>query len=352
MRIHATFFLLLLYVAFIDTGGGGDALQRTAFVVGIFACVLLHELGHALTASLYNINTRDIVLYPFGGVATLLAEGKPKEEFFIALAGPMVNLVLAIACGSIAGFELSSSIDSLEGLLGHICIANLFLALFNLIPALPMDGGRVLRALLTLMGVRSATAIAARLSQVICVLMGFVAIMTGNVILMLISFIVFSHAVQEHMRERTRGAAAGYKVRDVMTEATLLQTFTHGITISQALKVALKSLQTAFPVLHGGEIIGVIDRDTLLEVGALDAEESYISGHMSREFFSVLPGEDLNAVLEKYSQAGLDNLLVIENGKLVGLLVKEKVIEYLLVQELRKKSQAEARNEQQDDFPM
>ena len=350
VRIHLTFFLLLLYVAFVETGGGGGPLDRVLYVVGLFACVVLHELGHALTARMYHIRTSDIVLYPFGGVATLLGEGRPKEEFFIALAGPVVNLGLAVLCGAFAGFNLSASIASVEGMLGHLCIANLALALFNLIPALPMDGGRVLRALLALMGVRQATAIAARLSQVLCVLMGIVAILGNNIILMLISFIVFSYAVQEHMRERTRGAAAGFKVRDVMTDASLLQTFTHGMTVSQALTIALKSLQSTFPVLHGGEIIGVIDRDALLETGALDAEESYVSGHMSREFVSVAPDAEVSSILEKFNQAGVDTLLVVDQGALAGLLLKDKVLEYLLVHEVRKKSQAEAKADAEDDF--
>jgi Zn-dependent protease/CBS domain-containing protein len=351
VRVHLTFFLLLLYVAFVDQRSGGSAIDRLIFVILLFGCVLLHELGHALMASVYHIRTRDIVLYPFGGVATLLREGKPKEEFFIALAGPLVNLVLAAICGSVAGVDLTASPGSIEGLLGFLCIANLALALFNMIPALPMDGGRVLRAALALIGVRKATAIAVRLSQVLCVVMAFIAIMSNDVILMLISFIIFSHSVQEHMRERTRGAAIGFKVRDVMTDASLLQTFLHGTTVSQALKVALKSLQSTFPVVLGSEVIGIIDREAMLEVGALDADDSYISGHMQREFPKVGPDQDLSSVLELFNQAGSDTLVVLDGEKLAGLLFKEKVLEYLLVQEFRKKSQAESRRAEEDDFP-
>ncbi len=348
IRIHASFFLLLAYIAFIETSGNTSALSRVFFILALFGCVLLHELGHALTAKLFKISTRDIVLYPFGGVATLMSEGRPKEEFFIAIAGPAVNLILAVLIGFASTADLSFD-EANAGFLDRLLYANIALAFFNLIPALPMDGGRILRSLLALMGVRRATTVAARISQVICVFMGIFAVFSGNIILVIISLLVFSNAVQEHLRERTRGAASGYLVKDVMTE-TPIQTFVHGVTVSQALKVALKSLQNIFPVLHGDEVIGVIDRNSLLEVGALDAEESYISGHMTRDFNFVTPDEEISKVLEKMQYWGVDSVLVIENKRPVGIVVKEKALEFVLVQDFRKKSIEESKYLKDQEF--
>jgi Zn-dependent protease/CBS domain-containing protein len=350
IRIHFSFFLLLAYIAFIETGAGRGALSRILFVIAIFGCVLLHELGHALTARLFKIRTRDIVLYPFGGIASLMGEGRPKEEFFIAVAGPLVNLVLALICAPFMNFNFLDSSADAPSFATRLFLANVTLALFNLIPALPMDGGRILRSLLALMGFRRATGIATRVSQVLCIIMGIFALLSQNVILLVIAVLVFSNAVQEHLRERTKGAAVGFKVREVMTEGPLLQTFPHGMTVSQALKIALKSLQSVFPVVHSGEVIGVIDRETLLETGALDSDESYVSGHMSREFETVGPDEDLTAVLEKMQSGGSDSLLVMSEGQLVGILLKDKVLEYLLVQEFRKRSIEEAKRSDANDF--
>ena len=339
IRVHLSFFLLLAYIVFFDGENGSGAISRVLFVLAIFSCVVLHELGHALTAKLFKIRTRDIVLYPFGGIASLMSEGKPKEEFFIAIAGPMVNLLIAVICAPFMDFNfLTASISNAPGFLTRFFLANVLLAFFNLIPALPMDGGRILRSALALLGVRNATGIATRISQGICILMGVFAYMTGNVLLVVISVLVFSNAVQEHLREKTRFAAVGILAREVMTEAPFLQTFTHGVTVSQALKAALKSFQIIFPVVHSGDVIGIISRDALIETGALDADDSYISGHMDRDFSTIAPDVELSQVLEKMQTDHCESLIVLENGSLVGVIFKEKVLEYLLVTEFKRKA--------------
>jgi len=341
IRVHLSFFLLVAFVAFLETSANGHLFSRLLFLLGFFACVLLHELGHALTARIFKIRTRDIVLYPFGGIATLMSEGKPRQEFFIALAGPLVNLVIAAAIGPFIEFQ---SIDSPGGFLSRLFLGNIALAFFNLIPALPMDGGRVLRAILAMAGISRATSIAARISQVLCILMALVAFFYGNIILGIIAGIIFSQAVQEHVRDRTRGIAIGHKVRDVMIEAEQMIFLQHGMTASKALKIVLKSLQTIFPVMHGSEVIGVIDREALLQVGALEAEESYLSGHMSRHLMHVKAEDDLSTVVEKMQAFGVESLLVMEEGKVLGLLLKESVLEYLLVQDFRTRTKAQARS--------
>ena len=183
--VHATFLLLPLLLFFINlqTSGLAWALYAVMMIPAVFACVVLHELGHALTARHYGIGTRDITLYPIGGVARLESlPQRPLEEFWIAVAGPAVNVAIATVLAGllflIVGFDLSILTDSLAGLaLLHLIFVNVVLVVFNMLPAFPMDGGRVLRALLaTRLGQLQATTIAAQIGVAMAVLFGVVGL--------------------------------------------------------------------------------------------------------------------------------------------------------------------------------
>jgi Zn-dependent protease/predicted transcriptional regulator len=322
----------------MESGVTGEVIQRLIFVISLFVCVLLHELGHALCARLFGIGTREIMLYPFGGVAYLERDGAPKEEFFVSLAGPVVNVVIAILIGVSTTLGQSAQWDFDANYWGLLLYANLFLALFNLIPAYPMDGGRIFRALLAWGGVTRATVYATRLSQVISVCMGVYAVFNNNIILVIISVMIFTHAVQELMRERTRGAARGVRVSEIMTDREMLQTFTHGTTITGALQLALKSLQPAFPVLHGDTVIGIIDRDALIQAAALDADEQYVASVMNRTFPTIDKAADITIALDgEISESG-GVIVVLSDGAFAGLLFKDKILEFLVIQDVRRKT--------------
>ena len=213
--IHFTFFLLLAWVAFIhwkQTGSIGAALVGVLFILSIFACVVLHELGHALAAKKYAIRTRDIILLPIGGVARLeKMPDKPVQELWVALAGPAVNVGIATALAvylyvSNSFSPVDQSTMTTAPFLERILGVNIFLVLFNMIPAFPMDGGRVLRALLAMrLAYTRATRISANLGQGIALLFGIFGLFY-NPLLLFIAFFVWIGAAQEARMTQMKSA--------------------------------------------------------------------------------------------------------------------------------------------------
>jgi len=210
IRIHVTFLLLLAWLGidYYVQGGAAAALNGVLFILAVFACVVLHELGHAIAARRYGIATPDITLLPIGGLARLSRmPDKPSEEIVIAIAGPLVNVVIALVLflALSAPFDaraLSHIADPATGFLARLAGINVFLVLFNLIPAFPMDGGRVLRALLAFrLGRRRATEIAARIGQGLAFVFGFLGLFYGNPILVFIALFVWIGAGSVRQRK-------------------------------------------------------------------------------------------------------------------------------------------------------
>jgi len=223
--VHATFLLLPLFVLLSNMGTGqiGWALYSIMMIPAVFACVVLHELGHALTARKYGIETRDITLYPIGGVARLeRLPQRPIEEFWIAVAGPAVNVVIAALlapiCLFVVGTDFSAWTNSLLGLvLFPLLFANVLLVLFNLLPAFPMDGGRVLRALLAIhLGQLRATTIAVQIGVAMAVVFGIVGLVTGQLMLPVIGVFVYLVGQQELAAVRYRYAYRSREPLDVI----------------------------------------------------------------------------------------------------------------------------------------
>jgi Zn-dependent protease len=207
VRLHWTFILFLVWIALSNPGNLSDKASELFFLLSIFTCVVLHEYGHALTARLFGINTRDITLYPIGGVALLVRDPKPKEEFFIALAGPLVNVVIAILIFNFYGIDESALISEHASFWTRIFVANLVLVVFNMIPAYPMDGGRVLRSALGLILAQgSATIISARIGQLFSILMAGLAIYFDHTILLIIAFFIFMQARRDILFWKQRAA--------------------------------------------------------------------------------------------------------------------------------------------------
>ncbi|RIL09402.1 MAG: hypothetical protein DCC75_06620, partial [Proteobacteria bacterium] len=287
----------------------------------------------------FGIKTRDIVLYPFGGVASIMGEPKPFAELIITIAGPLVNVVIAALLYPFASIPAEWSTAQLD-FVTQLFAANVALVVFNSIPAFPMDGGRIFRSLMALAGVKSATIIAARVSQALSLGLGALAVYSGNVILIIIASLVFMNALQEIMRERTKRASIGFSVRDVMTDITNLQVFPHATTISHALGVALRSLQSSFPVVLGDNLMGVVEKRSLIDAAARDEENAYVANLMSREFATVSISDSLEHVSDLFSLTGADTVLVMDSGSLVGMIFKDKFIEFLIVNGLRDRARA------------
>ncbi len=335
IRIHLTFLALLAWLIFGSESP--SPLNEALYVILIFICVLLHELGHALTAKRFGIQTHDITLYPFGGVASITSQPAAVPELLIALAGPLVNVAIA---GALYPFITLPSLTGPQptqvALPERLFLTNLALAAFNLLPALPMDGGRVLRALLTILKVARATAIAARVSQGVCVLLAATAVWFELPMLFIIALIIFAGAMQEHVRAEATHVASSFVAGDAMIPKERLECFIHGTTVSTALKTALTSFQPLFPVLVGEDVIGFIVREDLLEYAATHSD-SYIGEIVDREFESVDVQASLSEAYAQMEKSAHHLVQVTRDGIFVGLLSFDRVTDFLFMHEMREK---------------
>ncbi|SMX35762.1 site-2 protease family protein [Maliponia aquimaris] len=274
LRVHATFFLLLAWVAAAAWAESGPAaaLDNTLFILALFACVVAHEYGHALTARRYGIRTPDITLLPIGGMARLeRMPEKPAQEIAVALAGPAVNVVIwAVLVGFGATTQLEALADpsNPQDFLGRLAAVNLFLAVFNLIPAFPMDGGRVLRALLAMGTDRvRATRIAATAGQIVAFVFGFLGLTSGNLILLLIALFVFMAAHAEARDVEAHDFARGLFVRDAMI--TSFERLAPTDPMHVAAQTLIRTTQHEFPVLdRDGRLLGFLTRTALFRAMA------------------------------------------------------------------------------------
>lgn len=338
IRIHVTFLLLFAYFVYLSPA---DArLNEALFITAVFGCVLAHELGHALVARYFGIHTNDITLYPFGGIASITSQPAPKAELAIALAGPLVNVLVALLLLPSLDFSHLAAVSQAppeEALLSFqekIFIANVSIGLFNLLPALPMDGGRVLRALLALCNSKNATFIAARVSKVLCVLMALGAVLIGQPILLLISFIIFIGAVQEHVRAESRSLAEAFLVEDVMVAKEKLETLPHGTTISKALRASFNSLQPLFLVTVGDEPQGVVFREEILEHAATTPDD-YISAIVFRDLPAIDARAPLSQALALLEEEQSHVALVTRDGVFAGIASYDRVADFLLMKGVR-----------------
>jgi Zn-dependent protease len=335
IRVHLTFIAFLFALVVPEADSLTSALYELLFLIGIFSCIALHELGHALAASFFDIKTRDIVLYPFGGIAAITKSPTPKAELIIALAGPAVNFVIAF----ILFFFIDYSLFIGESIVLRLLIANLFLGIFNLIPAIPMDGGRVLRALLQLGGVQKATTIATKVSQLISFSLALIGLYYGRMDLLLVSIIVFIGAIQEQVQAQAQQSVSGKTVSDAMVDRSKLQFFTHATTISDALITALRSFQEYFPVIVGSEVKGIVSKEQLIQYAASTEENSYLQEIIDKNFAITNPGETLSNLLDptKYSQDTPYFIVKSADETFVGMLLRDKIIEFLLFDELKRR---------------
>jgi Zn-dependent protease/CBS domain-containing protein len=312
-------------------------MTEALFVILVFTCVLLHELGHALVAKGCGIQTRDITLYPFGGIAAIVQQPGPRAELAIALAGPVVNVVIALCLYPFVTLPDLSQQEPLQvSLLARIFLTNVALATFNMLPALPMDGGRVLRATLSLLRVRNATAIAARVSQGLCLILAAVAMYFEQPMLFIIALLVFLGAMQEHVRSEARIIAASFMVKDAMIPRERLEFFPHGTTVSSALRTALTSWQPIFPVVSNDALMGIITRDDILSHSAQHADD-YVGEIMRRPLPAIDHAAALQEAVSLMESSAADVLVVTQDERYVGLLAHDRLSEFLFMNEIRKK---------------
>lgn len=339
IHLHFTFLILLGWVGlshYLQRRSWDDALSGLAFIIALFTIVVLHELGHALMARRFGIRTRDITLLPIGGVARLeRIPDKPKQELLVALAGPAVNVVLAALLFAVlsVGAELSSLTEfKLVGghFLAKLMWVNVSLAVFNLLPAFPMDGGRVLRAVLAMrMDYVRATNIAAHIGQGMAWVFGFIGLFT-NPFLMFIALFVWMGAAQEAEMAQMKSALSGVPVERVML--TEFRVLAPGEPLSRAVEHILCGCQQDFPVVEGGRVVGVLTRADLLTGLAKHGQLVLVGEIMQRNVCAAGPAETVETVLGRLREKDCRTLPVVERGELVGIFTPENLGEYLMVQ--------------------
>ncbi len=340
IRIHVTFLLLLAWLAYAALSGAGPGrLMAVVFVLAVFACVVLHELGHSVVAQAHGVSVHEIVLYPVGGVARLDRTPPAAPELRIALAGPLVNVVIA---GSLfLGLQARAALHPLGSLrlgdgmwLQELLVANVLLALFNMLPAFPMDGGRVLRALLVtrLKDEERGTEIAAAIGQVLALAMGFYGFFSGTYMLIFVALLVFMGAAQETAVARGRTMVEGMRARDAMVRD--FRTLPVGSTLRDASDVLLETSQQDFPVMNGGEVVGVLSRQDLMRGLAGEGPTGYVAGAMAREYAVLAPDADLRDAAIALQTGAIPVALVMEDGKLLGLVTMENLAELLVLRQI------------------
>ncbi|HLQ66796.1 MAG TPA: site-2 protease family protein [Candidatus Limnocylindrales bacterium] len=344
IRVHATFLLLVgwVFVESMTTGRGvAAALEAAGFVLAVFACIVLHELGHALTARRYGIRTRDITLLPIGGLARLeRIPERPRDEILVALAGPAVNVAIAACLLAILTllWHVAPSrlpLDFSGGFLPQLFAVNIYIVLFNMIPAFPMDGGRVLRALLaTRIEYLRATQIAAGIGQGIAVVFAILAIKLPQPYLFLIALFVFLAAGQEASLARMRSAFRGVPVSRAMI--TDFRSLRADEPLTRAVELLLDGHQQDFPVLaarDGDPPVGILTRRALLTALAEGPRDRTVGEIAGQTCGFAHPREFLEDAFQRMERSRCPALLVIsERGEVVGMLTLENVGELAMVQ--------------------
>jgi Zn-dependent protease/CBS domain-containing protein len=338
IRVHVTFLLLLLWIAitYYVQGGTQAAIQGVTFVVLVFACVVLHEFGHVLTARQYGVQTPDITLLPIGGVARLARiPENPGQELVIALAGPAVNVIIAAllyfllgTLPTLAGTDLQSpGTDMLE----RLASVNVFLFLFNLIPAFPMDGGRVLRALLAYrMGYAQATQVAASIGQGVAFLFGLLGLF-GNPLLLFIALFVYLAATAEAHSVQMRQVARGILAADAAI--TRFESLSPLSRLSDAVQALVRTTQHEFPVVDGaGRLRGVLTRDAMIRALMEHGPDVAVTEIMTRDIPVVQPRQSLEDAIRLLQEKGAAVIGVVDSaGRLVGLITPENIGEIMMV---------------------
>jgi len=339
VRIHLTFLLLLAWIgtAYYAQGGWPAAIGGVTFICLLFLCVLLHEFGHVFAARRYGVRTPDITLLPIGGLARLeRIPEKPSQEIVVALAGPAVNLVIAaVLLLALGGWPDTRAMELQTpgaDILTQLAVANVFLLVFNLIPAFPMDGGRVLRALLALrMGYARGTQRAATIGQALAFGLGMLGLIGGNPVLIFIAFFVWLGAGAEAHAVQLREVSRGLTVADATI--TQFESLSPLSTVEDAAASLIRTTQHDFPVVDGGgRLRGVLTRDDMIRALREQGPGTPVLDVMRKDVPVVHRGESLETAMRQLRDGGLPAIGVVDGAdRLVGLLTPENIGEMVMI---------------------
>jgi len=348
IQMHFTFLLLVGWLVLAHWRNGeslGAALDGVLFIGALFSCVVLHELGHALTARRYGVRTKDITLLPIGGVARMDRMPEvPIQELWVALAGPAVNAGIAVALyvilrllgvdSPLAGPEVAKG-----PFLQQLLAVNVALVVFNLLPAFPMDGGRVVRALLAMrLDHARATQIAATLGQAMAILFAVLGVARGNYILLFIALFVWIGAAQESGVAQIRSALGGIPVhRAMLTDFRMLGPRD---PVARAVELLLAGSQQDFPVVDDGRVVGVLTRADVMHALAQGGQQAAVGSAMRREFATASAFELLDDAFRRLQACACQTMPVLQDGALVGLLTLENVGEFVMIRAAKARARA------------
>lgn len=354
ISVHWTFLILIAWIVISDLRQGRNFNEITwsiLFILSVFVCIVLHELGHAITAKRYKINTKEIVLLPIGGMANLEKLPKiPKQELIIAIVGPVVSLAIAAVLFLVLkitkGFPSMDELASIRAINSHnflfvLMFTNTTLAVFNLLPAFPMDGGRVLRALLSFKYTRdTATRIAALIGQFMAVVFAFIGIMY-NPFLILIGLFIYFGAQAESQYVQADSILKKYTVKDVLMNK--FSSLKVNDKISDAVDGLLDGQAKDFLIMDDGKVAGTLSRNEIIKALAERGPNMAISEAMSKEVSFLAPDVPLDKVYFTFMQRRNPPLMpVMSDNRLLGVLDSENILEFIMVQDAAKNKKSVA----------
>ncbi|GGM58117.1 Zn-dependent protease/CBS domain-containing protein [Halarchaeum rubridurum] len=300
--------------------GATPWLLGIAAAVGLFACVLLHELGHSVVSMHYGYPIESITLWLLGGVANLEEQPEDwKQELLIAIAGPVVSVALGAV--SYAALLVVRGTPPLTFVVGYLALANVVLAVFNLLPGFPMDGGRVLRALLArTRPYARATQLAAEVGKAVAVILGILGLF-GNLLLIAIAFFIYIGASSESQRTVMNAAFEGVTVADVMTDAADVKTVHPDDTVTDLTERMFEERHTGYPVVQDGRVVGVVTLGDAREVEPVERDAYTVGDVMTRDVRTTTPDAEAMDALERIQDEGIGRLIVVDDdGRLLGLV--------------------------------
>jgi len=342
VQIHWTFWLLFLFIGFMvfaNDGSYTDLFWNFVFITALFICVVLHEFGHALAARRYGVGTRNITLLPIGGVANLKdMPENPKEEFIIAIAGPLVNVVIAFLLWLVVPVDnflvddpemLEEQLSSINAsnFLFYLLAVNVALVVFNMIPAFPMDGGRVFRAILsTRMSRVQATQAATALGKFLAMIF-FLFGLFSNIILAVIAVFIYFGAHSENIVIQQISLLQGNDIEDAMiTDFTTLKP---DDTLQSAIDRILDSTEQDFVVEENGRVVGILFMSDLAPALRERGNESLVSDIMEKNIVTLNAKDPLPSAYRELKRGNKNFFPVVDNEKLVGVLDMNNINEFL-----------------------
>lgn len=341
IRIHITFLLLPAFfgIYYALNFGTMTGVRAVVLIFFIFLCVIAHEMCHSLMAKKYHIKVKDITLLPIGGIASMRAMPEnPKQEFFISIAGPAFNLIFAavifypiyLAIGKdiwLPGFE------SWKQTLAYMFWINPVLAFFNLLPAFPMDGGRVLRSILARkMDYGQATKIAVGLGHAFSFIFGFVGILSANIVLILIAVFIYMAASQEGFQVDLRLTLRQFRVKDILPDTFI--SIEPDTPVSKILELTFHTHQEDFPVVENFKLAGLVSRRDIISCVHHAAMDKKAKEIMRADIAVIKPDDQLNKAYLTIQQSGLKALPVVSNHTLKGIITLEDIgrVYYMMAQ--------------------